>query len=61
MKKIAEVQDKIRIFEQSLNSQVSEEEIMQKLLVLCNNVEIPIEVVNWQTGTKFYRARILII
>ncbi|MFZ2381064.1 hypothetical protein [Leuconostoc falkenbergense] len=59
MKKIAEVQDKIRIFEQSLNSQVSEEEIMQKLLVLCNNVEIPIEVVNWQTGTKFYRARIL--
>lgn len=57
--KITEVQDEIRIFEQSLSSRVSEEDIAHKLLSLCSNVEIPINIVNWQSGTKFYRARIL--
>ena len=57
--KITEVQDEIRIFEQSLSSRVSEEDIVHKLLSLCSNVEIPINIVNWQSGTKFYRARIL--
>lgn len=59
MQKITEIQDKIRIFEQTLNSRDSEEDIVHKLLTLCSNVEIPINVVNWQSGTKFYRARIL--
>lgn len=58
MNDIIITQRKIREFEMSLNSQLTEEEIANKLFNLCAEVNIPISVPTWNRSQKLYRARL---
>lgn len=54
---IIEIQNRIRTFERTLNSRMTENEISRGLLHMCDQIRIPETNVMWSSSNKFYRAR----
>lgn len=57
MADIIEIQNRIRTFERALNSRMTENEISDGLLHICDQICIPEKSVMWSSSNKFYRAR----
>ncbi len=59
MLNVIDIQNKIRAFESTINSNLTEENMNRKLLQLCEGIGIPESGVTWDKTNRLYRARIL--